>query len=496
MRHITSFRLPVLLLAGTLLFFFCTPSALAAREEYRAIWVDVFHKGLKTQADVDTMIDTVRAAGYNAIIVQMRKACDAYYNSGVELKNRAVADGFDPLGYIISRAHDTSGNKQRLEVHAWLVAYRCRIPGDNLWQDKRHVYQRHPEWLSKRSDGKTVDSGENPGRYYLDPGHPEVLDYTLDVVRDLLSRYDVDGIHFDYIRYPEGKGISPWGYNETAVQRFNQLTGRSGKPANNDPAWAEFRRRQVYDLVRKVYAHVRAWRPRVKVSAATIVWGSPGKGFESSDAYANIFQDWPRMANDGWLDVIFPMNYKREAVAAQAAAHRDWARFLGEVARQSGRHGVNSSDGEELNKLSGIVAQLTATRGLPGIAGIATYCYAQTRAGMTNKVPDVEFFRTIRDKVFGGQPARIPEAEWLTRPREGLVKGIVTRNGKRVDGGYVKLDDGRLTHTDGTGFYAFARVKPGQHTVTLLDADGKTAVATQTVTVAAGQVAEGPLAAR
>lgn len=488
-------RLVLILLLAALAWFLSVPPAAAARTEYRAIWVDVFHKGLKSQAQCDEMLRAVRAAGYNTIIVQMRKACDAYYHSGVEPKNSAVQDGFDPLAYLLRQAHDTSGGKQRLEVHAWLVAYRCRLPGDNTWKNPRHVFQRHPEWLSRRADGSLVDSGSSPGRYYLDPGHPAVIDYTLEVVRDLLSRYDVDGIHFDYIRYPEGKGISPWGYNPTAVERFNRLTGRKGKPENHDPEWCAFRRRQISDLMRKVYAHVKAWRPHVKVSAATIVWGSPDRGFERSDAYASVFQDWPGMAAEGWLDVMFPMNYKRESRPEQAKDYRSWARFLGQVARQTGRHGVNSSDGEELNTLEGIIAQLNATRALPGIAGIATYCYAQTRKGWSDRGVDTQFFAAIRDKVFGRDRAAIPEARWLTRPTEGLIKGIATRGKTRLDGSLVRLDDGRVTHTDGTGFYAFARVKPGRHTVTLLDREGK-ALAQQTVEVTAGRVAEAPLAAR
>jgi uncharacterized lipoprotein YddW (UPF0748 family) len=479
-----------------LLCLLCVAAPAGAQQaEYRALWVDVFHDGLRTPQEVDTMLATARSANINTLFVQMRKACDAYYNSRVEPKNPAVQDGFDPLAYLLERAHDTAGGKQRLEVHAWLVTYRARMPHDDLWRDPRHVYQRHPEWLSRTVDGGLEDrnSSDNAGRQILDPGVPDVIDYNLDVVRDIIARYPVDGIQFDYFRYPDCEGAgNVWGYNKTAVERFNRLCGRSGKPAPDDPLWTEFRRMQVEQLVRKVSAHVRLWRPQVKVGAALISYGSVAKGFEASDPYRKVMQDWPRMAAEGWLDLMVPMNYKREHIADQARWHREWAAFLGETARATGRFGVNGIDGETLNSLQGILAQAQATRDLPGIAGLAHYCYAETRREARG-VPDTPFFNTLKEQLYAGRAA-VPEATWLTRPADGIVKGIVTRGRQRDDGARLRIG-GRETLTDGTGFYAFARLKPGKHTVELLDAAGKPAVSRE-VEVAAGQVAECPVAAR
>jgi uncharacterized lipoprotein YddW (UPF0748 family) len=462
-----------------------------ASSEYRALWVDVFHPGLCSQAEADAMLATARAANYNAIIVQVRKACDAYYNSNVEPKNPNVEAGFDPLAYILQQAHSTAGGQRRLEVHAWLVTYRARLPNDNLWESPSHVFQQHPEWLAMRADGSRQDKGENPGRYYLDPGIPEVIDYNLNVVRDILSHYDVDGINFDYVRYPEAKGDgNPWGYNPLSLARFNALYGRTGKPAPNDPQFCEFRRDQVYDQVRKIYAHVRAWRPRVKVSADTIAWNDVARGFDKTDAYSNIFQDWPRMANDGWLDVMFPMNYKRERIQAQQRQQMNWAQFLGQLAQQSGRFGVNGVDGEELNTVDGILTQIRNTRNLPGIAGIATYCYAQPRIGSAKRpTPDTEFFGMIRQQAFP-DVANVPDARWLSQPTQGLIKGIVTRGGKPVDGAIVRLG-ARSTHTDGTGFYAFARVDPGAQQVRAQDGQG--IIGGKTINIQPGAVAEAPI---
>lgn len=440
-------------------------SGAAAGGEYRMLWVDVFHPGLRTPQEIDTMIEAARRTNYNAILVQVRKACDAFYESSLEPKNEAIAPDFDPLGYVIQRAHDTRGGQKPLEVHAWLVTYRCRIPGDSTWKHPRHVFQRHPEWLSQTVDGAKQDSGENPGRYYLDPGVPQVIDYTAEVVRDLVSRYAVDGIHFDYIRYPESGGNgNRWGYNPTAVSRFNRLYGRSGKPAPDDPQWCDFRRRQIFHLVRRAYAEAHSVRPEIKVSAATIAWGNVGADFSRTDAYRQVFQDWPAMLEAGVLDMAVPMNYKRESVAAQAASHRAWARYLGQVASAAGRFGVNGIDGETLNGLEDVLAQMRATRSIPGLAGLANYCYAETRRGAPTSPPDWQFFDAIRSQVYPRWVAP-PSAPWLERPRTGILVGVVTRGRSRVDGAEVVLSNGDTTLTDGTGFFAFCRAPAGTATV-------------------------------
>lgn len=458
--------------------------------EYRMLWVDVFHPGLRSPSEIDTMLEVARQANYNAIIVQMRKACDAFYDSTVEPKNEAIRKDFDPLAYLLQQAHDTSGGRKPLEVHAWLVAYRCRIPGDNTWKNPRHVFQRHPEWLSETFSGAKEDRGENPGRYYLDPGVPSVIEYNVAVVRDLVSRYPVDGIHFDYIRYPESEGSgNVWGYNPISVARFNRLYGRSGKPAPNDPAWCDFRRRQVFYMVRRAYVEAHSIRPDIKVSAATIAWGNIGNDFSRTDAYARIFQDWPAMLDSGVLDIAIPMNYKRESVPAQAAAHRAWARFLAQTASGAGRFGVNGIDGETLNTLSDVLAQMKATRSIKGLAGLANYCYAETRKG-SPQVPDTEFFSAIRSQLYSSWTPP-PSPSWLTNPRTGIVCGIVTKGGRPADGVLVRLSSGEETYTDGSGFFAFCRVRPGAVEVTTQDGAGS-----QTIDVKPGTIAQLRLSSR
>ena len=462
--------------------------AVHADGEYRMLWVDAYRHGFRTPQDVDMLLNVARTVNYNAVVVEVRKVCDAFYNSSVEPKSRTIDAAFDPLAYLIRRAHDTTGGNRRIEVHAWLVTYRCRVPNDDTWRDPRHVFQRHPDWLSQMRDGSQSEAknSERAGWFHLDPGVPQVVDHIVEVVRDLLSNYDVDGITFDYLRYPESKGGgNQWGYNPTAVARFNTLYGRTGRPAADDPQFCEFRRQQIRFLLRKVYAHVRAWRPLVKVSAALIAWGGVANGFENTDAYGIVMQDWLSMAQAGFLDIMLPMNYKRESVASQAVDFRGWTQFLAAVARQTGRFGVNVVDGESLNTLDGVLAQVRVTRNTAGLAGVSTYSYGDCRKDTTG-IPDAVFYNAVRKQLFP-TPAPVPEPIWLTRPTEGWVKGVVASGNRVIDGAVVRIGN-QCALTDGSGFYAFARVRPGTYRLRV-EYSGRV-LAEEVVDIQAGKVVD------
>ena len=129
----------------------------------------------------------------------------------------------------------------------------------------------------------------------------------------------MDGIHFDYVRYPETDDRLPRGatvgYNPVNLARFQRATGRTDTPAPGDEAWMDWRRDQVTNLVRRVSIEARAINPRIKISAALIPWGQPPsneKDFEDAAPMQRIFQDWHQWLKDGWLDLGLPMNYATE----------------------------------------------------------------------------------------------------------------------------------------------------------------------------------------
>jgi uncharacterized lipoprotein YddW (UPF0748 family) len=153
-------------------------------QEFRAMWADTFHAGLRNSSETSALIAAARSANCNAIVVEIRKRGDAYYRDGLEPVATDVAADFDPLEDLITKGHDTSGGQPKIEIHAWFVAY-------NIWNNQTtppsqptHPYNLHPDWLSQNNLGEKWD-GNN---YQFDQGHPSVQQHTYDVIMDVLTR--------------------------------------------------------------------------------------------------------------------------------------------------------------------------------------------------------------------------------------------------------------------------------------------------------------------
>jgi uncharacterized lipoprotein YddW (UPF0748 family) len=347
------------------------------------LWVDAFHDGIKTPAQVDKLIADARLAGVNTLIVQVRRRGDAYYARTREPRtdDPALLPEFDALQRTIEHAHAAH---PRLEVHAWLATVaiwnRRGLPPAN----PDHAFNRHgpdaPEgehWLSLNDAGEAWD-GEN---YMLDPGHPAAARYVAAGAEELVRNYDVDGIHLDLVRYA---GVQ-WGYNPVSLARYNARYGAGGAisgaadgpqadqvrvgapagsqasqgtgvrpgrvaPAPGDPHWQQWRRDQVTALVRRIYLDCLALKPRLKVTAATIGWGAgpvDERSWRATSAYRNVFQDWAGWLEEGIVDVVMPMNYDDERQPAQRAWFDQW---LGWQKERKGQRQVAAGIGLYLNR--------------------------------------------------------------------------------------------------------------------------------------------------
>lgn len=188
--------------------------------EFRALWVDGFHAGIRSPEEVAQLVLDAKRANVNTLIVQVRRRGDALYARSFEppVEDPAYDGKFDGLAAVLDAAHAAG-----IEVQAWVNAmpiWRDAAPPT----DPRHVYNQHgpaqtgeANWLTRSPKGET----RFPVGYFLDPGHPGAADYLVQVYLNLVRNYPIDGIHFDYIRYPEteerlerGAGV---GYNETSL---------------------------------------------------------------------------------------------------------------------------------------------------------------------------------------------------------------------------------------------------------------------------------------
>lgn len=381
---------------------------------------------------------------------------------------------YDPLADLIAKAQ--VGPKP-LEVHAWIVAYNIWNAKNGVPSQSDHPYTRHPEWLTQRQDGTTFD-GAN---YSFDPAHPEVQEFTFDVAMDIVSRYEVDGIHFDYIRYSEaGAGINtnPWGYHPVAVERFNRLYGRSGTPSPSDPLFLQFRRDQVTALVRKTYLHTWAIKPAARVSAATILFSNPPssateRAFAATEAYTRVLQDWRGWMAEGILDMNMPMNYRdQDTRGASFLSWRDRAADM-----QFNRH-ASLGIGIYLNDPADGIAQMRAARVQSpagnAMVGSVGFSYAVTnddevsRSTFLNALTSPSVFDSNPIPIFDS-PVTTPAMPWKSDMTLGNVMGSVTESRTRAaaDGATVTLTGpaSATVRTDATGFYGFVGLPVGTYKI-------------------------------
>jgi uncharacterized lipoprotein YddW (UPF0748 family) len=329
---------------------------------YQALWVDAFHDGIHSRQQIDQLVDTAARANVNTLIVQVRKAGDAYYRRSLEPAAWDIfaPPSFDPLGYLIQVAHRAS---PRIAIQAWVNTFYV---GSNS-----HVYSQHgQDWANRRADG---DAGP-----YLDPGNPAVRDYTHRVLMHLAENYDLDGLHLDFVRYPEG---GDWGYSAAAVAAFNLAAGRSGPPDASDAVWQQWRRDQVTAFVRDLHTDLRARRPKELLTAALIPWG-PGPvddaSWQRTRAYSEVFQDWAGWLRSGYLDLAVPMNYDEQWTRTGGAYFGQWTQWEKDQFGQRAIIGVGAYFNYPEDTLAQLRDALAPSPRGNSAAGAVIYSYAST----------------------------------------------------------------------------------------------------------------------
>jgi uncharacterized lipoprotein YddW (UPF0748 family) len=253
-------------------------------DEVRAIWVTRFE--YSTEADVKTILSNCAALGFNTILFQVRGQADACYESSIEPRAERLGPGFDPLGVACREA-------QRLGIalHAWIntmAAWQGTVPPTA----RNHVAIRHPDWIVVGKDGRRQRFNDH--YLSLNPCLPEVREHLVSVVRDLASRYPIDGLHLDYVRFFEGD----WSYDEKTLALFGFVTG--GSPVDHPEAWTAFRRAAVTETVRMIRQAFKEVRPEGILSAAD---------YPTAESRRGVHQDGEGWVRYGLIDWIFPMTY-------------------------------------------------------------------------------------------------------------------------------------------------------------------------------------------
>lgn len=545
MKKICFFRRLTFFAALFLVLF--SMSATAQTSEYRAFWVDTFNSALNNHTDVLTVVNNAKAANANMILAQVRRRGDAWYLNSLEPAPdfTPIAAGFDPLADLITTAH-----AEGIEVHAFVIMGAVWNKNPNFAPtatlgpptNPNHVFNTHGgynsatqqivpgpnNWLTRSlipdgTGGITFQGHRFGSDFWLDFGHEEAAAYSVDVLMHLVNNYDIDGLHLDRIRYPEFSvtGQTPStgtniGYNSRSIERFqiknNIPINPAAPPATNDPAWSQWRRNQVSNLVRRVYLNAIAAKPNLKVSAALIAFGggpTTEASWNSAEAYWRVYQDWRSWTQEGILDIAIMMNYKSENTPAAQNQFNSWNEW-------TKNHQYNRSAmigmGSYLNSIEGNLRQIRRSRQPSALGnstiGVSFYSMATTNiavaanpfslptAGQSTPARSfAEFASALKtSKSIDGvtsyedttanptpifpQTATIPTLQWKIAPTKGHLKGFARRAPLETRGGsgtpldtadvtITNLADNstRTTATDGGGFYGGVDLTPGNYLV-------------------------------
>ncbi len=243
----------------------------------------------KKISDLINIIEYLKDANLNTVIMQVRPASDAMYQSNIEpwsswltgQQGKAPSPFFDPLQIAIEESH-----KRGMELHAWLNPYRIRLESYHLALDEMNVARQHPEWV--------LDIN---GDEILDPGIPEVREHIVSVITDIITRYDVDAIHFDDYFYLEGI--------------TNQDDATFAKYPNGFTNKGNWRRDNVTELLRMIYSTIQTVKPRVKFGQSPPgIWksGTP-EGTWGWNVYSAIYCDAVTWLDEKIIDYLAPQLY-------------------------------------------------------------------------------------------------------------------------------------------------------------------------------------------
>jgi uncharacterized lipoprotein YddW (UPF0748 family) len=278
----------------------------------RAVWVARFH--FRTPDDIRRIVENAAAVGCNTVLWQVRGEGTVGYRSRLEpwWKEFNHCDpGFDPLALAVQEAH-----RRGLRVEAWMnvmPGWRGRTPPPPT--NPPQLSNAHPDWFLHDAAGVRQPFGD----YYVvvNPCLPEVRRHIAAVAEEIVSRYDVDGLHLDYVRYawdgvPKAKQNFPRDARTLALYRQD-----SGKRPDDDVrAWDEWRANRITQLVGEIRSVVNRARPGASLTAA--VWRNP------QIAYNEYLQNGTAWLKAGWLDALMPMTYtdKLRQFDTDVAAYR------------------------------------------------------------------------------------------------------------------------------------------------------------------------------
>lgn len=358
-----------------LLLSFCLINFIArsqAKPEFRGVWVSTVSNidwpvsgqwdSDKQKADFIHLLNMYKANGLNAVIVQIRPSADAFYPSPYEPwsqwltgeQGKDPSPYYDPLKFMIEETH-----KRGMEFHAWLNPYRAVFSTTKSSLASNHITKQHPEWF--------ITYG---GKKYFNPGNAEARKFVVDVVHDIVKRYQVDAIHMDDYFYPypiRGKEFPDYRSYQNADTKLNK---------------ADWRRSNVDSIIVALHRTIKKVNPKCQFGISPFgIWrnndvdpeGSATRGGSSN--YDDLYADILLWLKQGWIDYVAPQLYwEIEHPKAPFLTLLDW--WSNHTYGKNCYIGIGiykAGSNEFWNDTMQLGRQIEAIRNTPNIQGMAFY---------------------------------------------------------------------------------------------------------------------------
>jgi uncharacterized lipoprotein YddW (UPF0748 family) len=393
--------------------------------EFRGVWVATVANidwpskpGLpveQQQAELLAILDRAQELNLNAVVFQVRPACDALYASRLEpwsefltgQMGKAPEPFYDPLAFAVEEAH-----RRGLELHAWFNPYRAHHPAGQSPICSDHISRTHPELV--RQYGSYL---------WLDPGEKGVQDYSIRVITDVVRRYDLDGVHIDDYFYPYKEKDRAGKVLDFPDERSWQAYRAGGGRLSRD----DWRRENVDRFIERLYRAIKEEKRWVKFGISPFGIWRPGypaqiKGF---DAYAELYADARKWLANGWLDYFTPQLYWR--IEQREQSYPVLLKWWCEQNTKE-RHlwpGLYTSRVRDASatawRAEEVVNQVLRTRAQAGAQGNVHFSMKvlmENRDGLADR---------LRETVYA-QPALVPASPWLDDRTPGRPRLRIRRD--------------------------------------------------------------------
>ncbi|MBK0380247.1 glycoside hydrolase family 10 protein [Mucilaginibacter segetis] len=276
------------------------------KREFRGVWIatvvnldwpsEAGEPVYKQKKELIDQLNSHQQTGINAVMLQVRPAADAFYAKSREpwskyltgKQGQAPSPAYDPLEFAVEEAH-----KRGMELHAWFNPYRATFDNKFSTLSADHITRTKPEWFFTYG-----------GIKLFNPGLPEVREYIVQVILDVVKNYDVDGIHMDDYFYPyqiRGQSID----DADAYAKY-------GGDYDDIRDW---RRHNVDLLIHMLADSIHAYKPRMKFGVSPFgIWANKSQNPEGSEtrggsSYYENYADTRKWIKEGWVDYISPQIY-------------------------------------------------------------------------------------------------------------------------------------------------------------------------------------------